>query len=196
MRIDEVTNPLGAIGALAGGVVKQLGHQTFRKATGKDLDDILDKTQDLYSFLIKQPELLRTPRVQQLIKQGVVTPEQEQQILALLMQRQKQPGKPQSGQPAQPTQPAGPADSPDIGIENIPTGYRLRVQNPQKTATYYKHSDGKWYNEFNQPIQQKDWATLDTYADAGGVMEKNPPAGMTGFRSGQSRRRQRGSSGA
>ena len=189
MRIDEVTNPLGAVGALAGGVASQLGRMAVKKFTGKDLEDFTDQTPDLFQLLMQQPKLLYTPQVQDMIKKGLLTPEQVQQIQAQLNKQKDQTSA------QQPAQPADPMDSPDVGVSNIPQGQRLKVQNPQKTATFYKHSDGRWYNENNQLMPQNDWAILDTYADAGGVMEKIPTAtNFKGFKQRLAGQRTRGAS--
>ncbi len=78
------------------------------------------------------------------------------------------------------TQPDG--DIPD-SAENIPQGSRLAVQNPQKTATFYKYSDGKWYDEFGTLMPKTSWDALEAFADSGaGRIEKIPPRGISGFR--------------
>jgi len=176
MRIDEVTNPLGAAGALAGGVANQLGRLAVKKFTGQDPDELTNKTPDLFQLLMQQPRLLGTPRVQELIKQGLLTPDQVKQIQAQLA-------------PAKPTALSNLSSEPESAT-NIAKTDRLRVANPQKNATFYKYSDMKWYDEFGNMMPKNSWDQLEKWADdpALGYYEKNYK--VSGFR----RKNKKGSS--
>jgi hypothetical protein len=83
MRIDEITKQdagrmvrgatLGPA-SWVGGVVGQLGRKAFQKFTGIDPDT--GETSDLYSLLMQQPRLLYHPRTQALLKKGLLSKEQ------------------------------------------------------------------------------------------------------------------------
>jgi|694.fasta_scaffold149173_3 hypothetical protein len=64
MLINEITNPLAAPGAWLGGVAKQLGRNITRGVTGKDYDDLTNRTPtaaDVYRTPVVDPDDLTPP---------------------------------------------------------------------------------------------------------------------------------------
>lgn len=89
-------------------------------------------------------------------------------------------------------QPASPADMPSAGAGNIPQGYRITVQNPQKNATFYKYPDGRWTDEYGNVMPSGAHGALEQFADTAGRMEQMPQAstpGVRGFKRGARRAR-------
>lgn len=111
---------------------------------------------------------------------------QKKQIGAAFAKKTKQ----QARQAVQ--QPASPTDMPDVGPANIPQGYRIVVQNPQKNATFYKYPDGRWTDEYGNAMPSGAHGALEQFADAAGRMEQMPQTstpGMRGFKRGARRAR-------
>lgn len=75
---------------------------------------------------------------------------------------------------ARPT-PVEPVEQPyELGSMEVPAGQRISVQNPQRSATFYKYPNGRWFNEFNQPMPSHTWDQLNQMANAEGAMEAIP----------------------
>lgn len=70
--------------------------------------------------------------------------------------------------------------SPETTAENIPSGYRIAVKNPQGNATFYKYPGGRWTDESGVVMPSSSHAALDQFADTRGTMEKIPPAPKRG----------------
>jgi hypothetical protein len=64
MLINEIANPLGAAGAFAGGVAKQLGRNIVQNVTGKNPDELSQRTPsvaDVFRMPTALPDLSPEP---------------------------------------------------------------------------------------------------------------------------------------
>jgi len=80
----------------------------------------------------------------------------------------------------EPTTASEPSDDSSL---SIPQGQRIAVMNPQKNATFYKYSDGRWTDEYGQVMPTASHGALNKFADTAGRMEPIPSKkSISGFR--------------
>jgi len=130
MRIDEITKQdagrmvrgatLGPV-AWVGGVAGELGRKAFQKFTGVDPDT--GETSDLYSLLMQQPRLLYHPRTQALLKKGLLSKEQLDNITARANEMEKKTTPATSS--SAPAAPAAPGSPPPEGSTSPESGPRI-----------------------------------------------------------------------
>jgi len=213
MRIDEITNPLAAVGAVAGGVARQLGRSAVRSVTGQDPDNLFRKTDDLAQYYSPEAEKLQlAPGVKFITLDQIEFTDSQGKVNKF----SRNPGGKwnQGGsavnarwqnfldqqslvkQSQMQVRTAHGADDPNVTAQNIPQGHRLRINNPQNTETFYKYPNGTWTDERGTVMPKAAWDALEAFADSGpGRIEKMAPSGVKGFRTGQARRKTKKGSG-
>jgi hypothetical protein len=213
MRIDEIANPLGAIGAVASGVARQLGRSAVTSLTGKDPDNLFQKTPDLAQYYSPEAGKLQlapgvkfiTPdQIEFTDSQGKVNKfarnpggkwmQGSSVVNARWQNFLDQQALVKQGQ-MQVRTAYGAGDDPNVTAQNIPQGSRLRTTNPQNTETFYKYPNGTWTDERGTVMPKASWDALEAFADSSGQIEKMAPSGVKGFRTGQARRKTKKGSG-